>query len=144
MEKDLLLFNKHIQFVENGKIATYEDEKGNYFTVALAPKYQHVAQLLLNCEYIEADAVQMKSLQYNGDIDKDMVFQKETVSRKTVKYEITKNEKDKNIIVDSDVEISKVWIVRNGFKLSKAFATKDEALALCIKTNQEIFDSIVE
>ena len=74
MEKDLLLFNKHIQFVENGKIATYEDEKGNYFTVSLAPKYQHIAQLLLNCEYIEADAVQMKSLQYNGDIDKDMVL----------------------------------------------------------------------
>ena len=139
MEKDLLKFNENIIVMDNGNIAEYRDEKGNCFTIALAPKYQHIAQLLCNCEYIEADAVQLKSLQYNGDIAKGMEFEKEIVSRPVSKFEITHKEKDKDTIVDHDVEISKIWIVKSGFKLTKSFTKKDDALKFMEEENDKFF-----
>lgn len=141
MEKDLLKFYKQVKRERDGVIA-YGDDKGNYFVVALAPKYQHIAQLLVNCEYIEADAVQLKTLLYNGDIDKNMVFKKEVVTRPISKYEITKKERDKAVIVDHEVEVSKIWVVKNGFKLTKSFDNKEEALALVNELNNKLFEEV--
>ena len=48
MEKDLLKFNEKLNVTREGQVVTYGDDKGNYFVLALAPKYQHISQLLLN------------------------------------------------------------------------------------------------
>lgn len=142
MEKDLLKFNEKLLNTENGQVITYSDEKGNYFTVALAPKYQHIAQLLLNCEYIEADEIQLKTLLYNGDVDKNMEFEKEKVSRPISKYELTKKESDKTVIVDRDVEVSKIWVVKNGFKLTKSFNKLEDAIEFVKSENDKLFSIV--
>lgn len=142
MEKDLLKFNEKLDVKREGQVVTYGDDKGNYFIVALAPKYQHIAQLLLNCEYIEADEIQMKTLLYNGDIEKGIEFETTTVSRPVSKYEITKKESDKTTIVDRDVKVSKVWVVKNGFKLTKSFNKMADAIECCKNENDKLFDIV--
>lgn len=142
MEKDLLKFNEKLNVTREGQVVTYGDDKGNYFIVALAPKYQHIAQLLLNCEYIEADEIQMKTLLYNGDIEKGIEFETATVSRPVSKYEITKKESDKATIVDRDVKVSKVWVVKNGFKLTKSFNKMADAIECCQTENDKLFDIV--
>lgn len=142
MEKDLLKFNEKLDVTKEGQVVSYCDDKGNYFIVALAPKYQHIAQLLLNCEYIEADEIQMKTLLYNGDIEKGIEFEAATVSRPVSKYEITKKESDKATIVDRDVKVSKVWVVKNGFKLTKSFNKMADAIEFCKNENDKLFDIV--
>lgn len=142
MEKDLLKFNEKLDVKREGQVVSYGDDKGNYFIVALAPKYQHIAQLLLNCEYIEADEIQMKTLLYNGDIEKGIEFDTATVSRPVSKYEITKKESDKATIVDRDVKVSKVWVVKNGFKLTKSFNKMADAIECCKNENDKLFDIV--
>lgn len=142
MEKDLLKFNEKLDVTREGQVVTYGDDKGNYFIVALAPKYQHIAQLLLNCEYIEADEIQMKTLLYNGDIEKGIEFEIATVSRPVSKYEITKKESDKTTIVDRDVKVSKVWVVKNGFKLTKSFNKMADAIEFCQTENDKLFNIV--
>ena len=142
MEKDLLKFNEKLNVTREGQVITYGDDKGNYFIVALAPKYQHIAQLLLNCEYIEADEIQMKTLLYNNDIEKGIEFETVTVSRPVSKYEITKKESDKTTIVDRDVKVSKVWVVKNGFKLTKSFNKMADAIEFCQTENDKLFNIV--
>lgn len=142
MEKDLLKFNEKLNVTREGQVVTYSDDKGNYFIVALAPKYQHIAQLLLNCEYIEADVIQMKTLLYNGDIEKGIEFETATVNRPVSKYEITKKESDKTIIADRDVKVSKVWVVKNGFKLTKSFNKMADAIEFCQTENDKLFNIV--
>lgn len=142
MEKDLLKFNEKLDVKREGQVVSYGDDKGNYFIVALAPKYQHIAQLLLNCEYIEADEIQMKTLLYNGDIEKGIEFETTTVSRPVSKYEITKKESDKTTIVDRDVKVSKVWVVKNGFKLTKSFNKMADAIEFCKTENDKLFNIV--
>lgn len=142
MKQNLDDFNKIVMKNENTNNIVYEDEKGNYFTIALAPKYQHIAQLLLNCEYVEASEVEFKKLLFNKDIDKDMEFKKEKVSRPVPKSQITGKEKDMSIIVDQEIEVSKIWIVRNGFKITKSFNNKDEALKYIKDFNNEVINKV--
>lgn len=132
MTKDLLEFNSNVNFIEGrGDLCKYVDEKGNYFLLPLA-------QLFLNCEYIEANEPTFKAMQFNGEINKEEVYEKTTVKTQKHKFDITKNEKDKGVIVDDDEEVSQVWIVRNGFKLSKSFNTKEEAHNLVDEFNNKL------
>ena len=108
----------------------------------MAPKYQHIAQLLLNCEYIEADEPQYKSLLFNGDITKDLEFNEIKVTRPVSKYEVTKKEKDRTTIVDKEVVAKQIWIVKNGFKLTKAFNNLEEAIAFVKSENENLFNIV--
>lgn len=132
MTKDILEFNSNINFIEGrGDLCKYVDAKGNYFLLPLA-------QLLLNCEYIEADEKQMKTLLYNGDIEKGIEFEKITAKTFKDKFEVTKNAKDKGTIVEADEEVSRVWIVKNGFKLAKSFNNMEEAHNLVNEFNDKL------
>lgn len=142
MEKDLKKFNEKLEVSKEGQVIAYNDDKGIYFIVALAPKYQHIAQLLLNCEYIEADEPQYKSLLYNGDITKNLVFNEIKVTRPASKYEVTKKEKDRTTIVDKEVVVKQIWIVKNGFKLTKAFNNLEEAIAFVKSENEKLFNIV--
>ena len=121
MERDLIKFNKNITKVTK-EIAKYEDEKGNYMLIP-------TGQLLCNVEYMELDEISYKKALFEMIIDKDVEYNKIIITKPVDKYTKTKNEKDKGTIIDAEVEVSQVWVVKNGLGLTKAFANKEEALS---------------
>ena len=132
MERDLIKFNKNITKVTK-EIAKYEDEKGNYMLIP-------TGQLLCNVEYMELDEISYKKALFEMIIDKDVEYNKITITKPVDKYTKTKNEKDKGTIIDSEVEVSQVWVVKNGIGLTKAFNVKKEALKLVEELNNKYLE----
>lgn len=132
MERDLIKFNENITKVTK-EITKYEDEKGNYMLIP-------TGQLLCNVEYMELDEISYKKALFEMIIDKDVEYNKITITKPVDKYTKTKNEKDKGTIIDAEVEVSQVWIVKNGLGLTKAFNGKDEALKLVNELNNKYLE----
>ena len=132
MERDLIKFNKNITKVTK-EIAKYEDEKGNYMLIP-------TGQLLCNVEYMELDEISYKKALFEMIIDKGVEYNKIKITKPVDKYTKTKNEKDKGTIIDAEVEVSQVWIVKNGIGLTKAFANKEEALSYVEEINDKYLE----
>ena len=132
MERDLINFNKNITKVTK-EIAKYEDEKGNYMLIP-------TGQLLCNVEYMELDEISYKKALFEMIIDKDVEYNKIIITKPVDKYTKTKNEKDKGTIIDAEVEVSQVWVVKNGIGLTKAFNVKKDALKLVEELNNKYLE----
>ena len=132
MERDLIKFNENIT-KETKEIAKYEDEKGNY---TLIP----VAQLLCNIEYMELDEIMYKKALFEKIIEKDVVYNKIKTTKVVDKSTITHNKKDQGTLVDNEVEVSQVWVVKNGIGLTKSFDSKDKALELVNELNNKYLE----
>ena len=132
MERDLIKFNENITKVTK-EIAKYEDEKGNY---TLIP----VAQLLCNIEYMELDEISYKKALFEMIIDKDVEYNKIKTTKVVDKSTITHNKKDQGTLVDNEVEVSQVWVVKNGIGLTKSFDSKDKALELVNELNNKYLE----
>ena len=132
MERDLIKFNKNITKVTK-EIAKYEDEKGNYMLIP-------TGQLLCNVEYMELDEISYKKALFEMIIDKDVEYNKITTTKPVDKYTKTKNENDKGTIIDAEVEVSQVWVVKNGLGLTKAFNVKKDALKLVEELNNKYLE----
>ena len=132
MERDLIKFNKNITKVTK-EIAKYEDEKGNYMLIP-------TGQLLCNVEYMELDEISYKKALFEMIIDKDVEYNKITITKPVDKYTKTKNEKDKGTIIDAEVEVSQVWVVKNGMGLTKSFNVKKDALKLVEELNNKYLE----
>lgn len=132
MERDLIKFNKNITKVTK-EIAKYEDEKGNYMLIP-------TGQLLCNVEYMELDEISYKKALFEMIIDKGVEYNKITITKPIDKYTKTKNEKDKGTIIDAEVEVSQVWVVKNGLGLTKSFNVKKEALKLVEELNNKYLE----
>ena len=132
MERDLIKFNKNITKVTK-EIAKYEDEKGNYMLIP-------TGQLLCNVEYMELDEISYKKALFEMIIDKDVEYNKITITKPVDKYTKTKNEKDKGTIIDSEVEVSQVWVVKNGIGLTKAYNRKEKALSYVEEINNKYLE----
>lgn len=132
MERDLIKFNKNITKVTK-EIAKYEDEKGNYMLIP-------TGQLLCNIEYMELDEISYKKALFEMIIDKDVEYNKITITKPVDKYSKTKNEKDKGTIIDAEVEVSQVWVVKNGLGLTKAYNEKARALQLANELNNKYLE----
>ena len=132
MERDLIKFNENIAKVTK-EIAKYEDEKGNY---TLIP----VAQLLCNIEYMELDEITYKKALFEKIIEKDVEYNKIKTTKVVDKSTITHNKKDQGTLVDNEVEVSQVWVVKNGIGLTKAFANKEKALSYVEEINNKYLE----
>lgn len=132
MERDLIKFNKNIAKVTK-EIAKYEDEKGNYMLIP-------TGQLLCNVEYMELDEISYKKALFEMIIDKDVEYNKITITKPVDKYTKTKNEKDKGTIIDAEVEVSQVWVVKNGLGLTKAYNSKEKALSYVEEINNKYLE----
>lgn len=132
MERDLIKFNKNITKVTK-EIAKYEDEKGNYMLIP-------TGQLLCNVEYMELDEISYKKALFEMIIDKDVEYNKITITKPVDKYTKTKNEKDKGTIIDAEVEVSQVWVVKNGLGLTKAYNSKEKALSCVEEINNKYLE----
>ena len=132
MERDLIKFNKNITKVTK-EITKYEDNKGNYMLIP-------TGQLLCNVEYMELDEISYKKALFEMIIDKDAEYNKIMITKPVDKYTKTKNEKDKGTIIDAEVEVSQVWVVKNGLGLTKAFNVKEEALKVVNDLNNKYLE----
>lgn len=132
MERDLIKFNKNITKVTK-EITKYEDNKGNYMLIP-------TGQLLCNVEYMELDEISYKKALFEMIIDKDVEYNKITVTKPVDKYTKTKNEKDKGTIIDAEVEVSQVWVVKNGLGLTKSFNNKEKALSSVEEINNKYLE----
>lgn len=132
MERDLIKFNENITKVTK-EITKYEDEKGNYMLIP-------TGQLLCNVEYMELDEISYKKALFEMIIDKDVEYNKITITKPVDKYTKTKNEKDKGTIIDAEVEVSQVWIVKNGLGLTKAYDEKIRALQVVNELNDKYLE----
>ena len=132
MERDLIKFNKNITKVTK-EITKYEDEKGNYMLIP-------TGQLLCNIEYMELDEISYKKALFEMIIDKDVEYNKITITKPVDKYTKTKNEKDKGTIIDAKVEVSQVWVVKNGLGLNKAYNSKEKALSSVEEINNKYLE----
>lgn len=100
--------------------------------------------LLCGIDYMELTDGELEQAKFNMQIDKDVKFETKMVTRPKIKYEVTKNEADKNKLIDSKVKVHCVWNVSNSLKLKKSFNNKEEALALYEKINKPILDIILK
>lgn len=132
MERDLIKFNKNITKVTK-EIAKYEDEKGNY---TLMP----VAQLLCNIEYMELDKPMYKKALFEKIIEKDVEYNKVKTTKVVDKSTITGKKQDQGTLVDNEVEVSQVWVVKNGIGLTKAFSNKEKALQVVNELNNKYLE----
>ena len=130
MEKELNKFYDNITFI-NKELAKYEDEKGN---IQLIP----IGQLLCTLTYNELDSKQYETAIFGNIIDKDLEYEKGTIIKAVNKYEITKNKNDRNVIVDKEVEIYKVWILQNNLQVMKSYNNLKEAKAKLEEINNKI------
>lgn len=132
MERDLIKFNERVSKLTK-EIAKYEDNKGNYMLIP-------TGQLLCNVEYMELDEISYKKALFEMIIDKDVEYNKITITKPVDKCTKTKNEKDKGTIIDAEVEVSQVWIVKNGIGLTKAFDEKGRALKVVNDLNNKYLE----
>lgn len=132
MERDLIKFNENITKVTK-EIAKYEDNKGNY---TLIP----VAQLLCNIEYMELDEPMYKKALFEKIIEKDVEYNKIKTTKVVDKSTITHNKKDQGTLVDNEVEVSQIWVVKNGIGLTKAYDEKVRALQVVNELNNKYLE----
>ena len=132
MERDLIKFNENITKVTK-EIAKYEDNKGNY---TLIP----VAQLLCNIEYMELDEIMYKKALFEKIIEKNVEYNKIKTTKVVDKSTITHNKKDQGTLVDNEVEVSQVWVVKNGIGLTKAYDEKVRALQVVNELNNKYLE----
>ena len=132
MEKDLIKFNENITKISKD-IAKYEDTKGNY---TLIP----IGQLLCNVEYMELDEISYKKALFEKIIEKDVEYNKIKTTKVVDKSTITHNKKDQGTLVDNEVEVSQVWVVKNGIGLTKSFDSKVKALELVNELNNKYLE----
>lgn len=132
MERDLIKFNKNITKLTK-EIAKYEDEKGNYMLIP-------TGQLLCGVEYMELDKISYKKALFEMIIEKEVKYNKIKTTKVVDKSTITHNKKDQGTLVDNEVEVSQVWIVKNGIGLTKAYDEKVRALQVVNELNNKYLE----
>lgn len=132
MERDLIKFNENIAKVSKD-ICKYEDEKGNLMLIP-------TGQLFASSEYMELDEVSYKKALFEKIINKDLEYTEIKVTKTIDKSTKTGNKKDQGTLIDSEVLVKQVWVVKNGVGLAKSFNNITEALNLVNGINKKYFE----
>lgn len=126
LEEDLEKFMDNVEVI--GDVATYKDDKGNYFEI-------EKKALKTSCVYLELTDKELATMKFEKKVDKTLDYPKCKVERPVTKDTITGKEKDKTTLVNQEQDGYKVWVVANGLKATKSFTNKEDALALAFKIN---------
>lgn len=120
-------------------IKVYNKEISEYINEDIGVKYIiPTAHLLVRIEYMELKEEELKSKQFQLQVDKDVEFNTKIAKRLRPKYEITKIEADKYTLTDSEVKVYEVWNVTNGLGIYKSFNNKEDAIKLYDEINKPI------
>lgn len=131
---ELRKFNENVKPIEN-KLARYEDSEGN---ILILP----ISGLICKCEYVKVDEANRIQMEFNKEIPKHMKLNKITVTTQVFKNTITGNKRDKNTIVDQEVEVYELWRVTNGLGMKEIFDNKEEAVTYCNEINDKYMEMI--
>ena len=131
---ELRKFNENVKPIEN-KLARYEDSEGNIFILP-------ISGLICKCEYVKVDEANRIQMEFNKEIPKHMKLNKITVTTQVFKNTITGNKRDKNTIVDQEVEVYELWRVTNGLGMKEIFDNKEEAVTYCNEINDKYMEMI--
>ena len=132
-----------IEYMDNVKLLSkeiseyYNEEKG-------VKKIIPTSYLLCSLDYMELTESELEKAKFDMVIEKNIDFDTKMVVRPRLKYEITKNEADKNKLVDSKVKVYCIWNLTNSLRLKKSFNNKEEALKLYDEINKPILDMILK
>lgn len=126
LEEDLEKFMDNVEVI--GDVATYKDDKGNYFEI-------EKKALKTSCVYLELTDKELATMKFEKKVDKTLDYPKCKVERPVTKDTITGKDKDKTTLVNQEQDGYKVWVVANGLKATKSFTNKEDALALAFKIN---------
>lgn len=130
-KENIIEYMDHIK-VYNKEISEYiNEEKGVKYIVP-------TPHLLARIEYMELKEEELKSKQFQLQVDKDVEFNTKITKRLRPKYEITKIEADKFTLTDSEVKVYEVWNVTNGLGIYKSFNNKEDAIKLYDEINKPI------
>lgn len=87
----------------------------------------------------ESNKVQME---FNKEIPKGLELNKVTVTTQVFKNTITGNKRDKNTIIDQEVEVYELWRVTNGLGMKLVFNNQEEAVNYCNDINNKYIEMI--
>lgn len=131
---DLKKFNDTVETLEN-KLARYEDEEGN---ILILP----VSGLICKCEHLKVDESNKVQMEFNKEIPKGLELKKVNVTTQVFKNTITGNKRDRNTIVDQEVEVYELWRVTNALGMKLVFNNKEEAVNYCNDINNKYIEMI--
>lgn len=131
---DLKKFNETVETLEN-KLARYADEEGN---ILILP----ISGLICKCEHLKIDESNKVQMEFNKEIPKGLELNKVTVTTQVFKNTITGNKRDRNTIVDQEVEVYELWRVTNGLGMKLVFNNQEEAVNYCNDINNKYIEMI--
>lgn len=132
MEMNLIRFNENITNITK-EICKYEDEKGNIVLV-------NTNQLLVSCEFKQLDDKEFEKAVFEKIVDNTKEYEETEITKPRSKYEFTHKEKDKLTIIDTQVKVKNVWLVRNSLGLILSFNNKEEAVSLVNEINNKYIE----
>lgn len=132
MEKELCKFYKNLEVLSK-ELSEYTDEKGNYMILP-------TPQLFVGCEYVEVETDKENIAKFENIIDKDLEYNKIKTTKTLPKSEVTGNKKDSTTIIEKEIEVYQIWLVKNNLGMKKSFNKLDEAL----KVSKEINDKLLK
>jgi hypothetical protein len=132
INEDLKTFMDHIKVLNKDMSEYKNEEKGINF---LVPN----GYMWARCDYLELTNDELKREKFNQNINnEDIKFNYVESTRPAPKYEQTKVEADKYVIVDAKVKVNQVWLVSNGLKYKNTFNNKEEAMKLVESINSKL------
>ena len=72
-------------------------------------------------------------MEFNKDIPKNLELKKITATTQVFKNTITGNKRDRNTIVDQEVEVYEMWRVTNGLGTKQVFNNKKKPFHIVTK-----------
>ena len=127
-----------------GKVRILSKEISEYFNDEIGvKKIIPTSYLLCSLDYMELTEEELEKAKFEMSVDKNVEFETKMAVRPKIKYEITKNEADKNKLVESKLKVYCIWNVSNSLRLKKSFNNKEEALELYEKINKPILEMIL-
>jgi hypothetical protein len=121
-------------------ITVLDKERSEYFNKETGTKYiVPNSYLYARCDYLELTNDELKKERFAQNINKEpKEFNQIESTRPVPKYETTKREEDKYIIIDGKVKVNQIWRVTNGMQFKQTFNNKDEALKLLDEINEPL------
>lgn len=129
-------YMKKIHFDYKKNLAEYiDDEIGTRYTVTLG-------HLIPSLERITATKEELNQLLFDMKIEKGMDFNIIIEERPVPKYNETKKEEDKNVIIDKKTEVYELWNVVNSLNIFKTFNNKEKAIEFYKDIRKKVVDAM--
>jgi len=132
VNEDLRTFMNNVTIINKDISEYYNKEKGTKYVIPNSYLYAR-------CDYMELTNEEVKRERFNQNINKEpKEFNVIESTRPVPKYETTKREEDKYVIIDGKIKVNQLWVVANGMKFKQTFNNKEEAIKFLDSINEPL------